>query len=246
VKLPPEPVTGPALFRPDRAAPLQLHQEIDGAIDAGRAAARIGERPIDPLDGAVLKALGRRAHASVGLALGGKALAAEPPPEITTIRFEKDPGACIDPQVFEELLHAEGFTDIRYVDLTEARIPRADAEKLGFISSMITHGEVDFARDFAPNLVLTINAVAPVTVLSGVHLGCFEIFGKREIHTIGDLKGRTVGDNASAGASDRPLLTIMTGLVGLDPAKNLHWVADPSLRPLDLFIEGKVDAFFIQ
>jgi NitT/TauT family transport system substrate-binding protein len=142
------------------------------------------------------------------------------------------------------LLHAEGFTDIRYVDLTEAHIRRADAEKLGFISSMIAHGEVDFARDFAPNLVLTINAGAPVTVLSGLRLGCFEIFGKREIHSIGDLKGRTVGDNSSAGASDRPLLTIMTRLVGLDPANDLHWVADPSLRPMDLFIEGKVDAFF--
>src|SRR6516165_2682149 len=61
-----------------------------------------------------------------GFGAWGKALAAEPPPEITTIRFEKDPVTCIAPQVFQELLRAEGFTDIRFVDLTEARIRRAD------------------------------------------------------------------------------------------------------------------------
>jgi NitT/TauT family transport system substrate-binding protein len=35
----------------------------------------------------------------------------------------------------------------------------------------------------------------------------------------------------------------LTALVGLNPAKDLHWVTDPSLRPMDLFIEGKIDAF---
>ena len=67
-----------------------------------------------------------------GFGTWGKALAAEPPPEIRTIRFERDPGTCIAPQVFQELLRAEGFTDIRYVDATEAHIRRADAAKSGF------------------------------------------------------------------------------------------------------------------
>jgi hypothetical protein len=35
----------------------------------------------------------------------------------------------------------------------------------------------------------------------------------------------------------------MTSLVGLDPAKDLQWVSDPSLRLMDLFIQGKADAF---
>ena len=39
---------------------------------------------------------------------------AEPPPETTAIRLAKIPGICIAPQyVAEELLHAEGFTDVR-------------------------------------------------------------------------------------------------------------------------------------
>ena len=35
----------------------------------------------------------------------------------------------------------------------------------------------------------------------------------------------------------------MTSLVGLDPAKDIRWVTDPSLQPMDLFVEGKIDAF---
>jgi NitT/TauT family transport system substrate-binding protein len=108
---------------------------------------------------------------------------------------------------------------------------------------MIAHGEVDFGRDFAPGLVLGMTAGAPVTVLSGLHLGCYEVFGKREIRTLGDLKGRTVGANFIQGTGEKELLTIMTALVGLDPAKDLRWVMDPSLRPMDLFVEGKIDAF---
>jgi NitT/TauT family transport system substrate-binding protein len=178
-----------------------------------------------------------------GFGTWGKALAAEPPPEITTIRLEKDAVICIAPEVLQELLQAEGFTDIRYVDVAEAHFRRADAENAGVISGMIAHGDVDFARDFAPSHVLTINAGGPITILAGLHLGCFEVFGKSEIRTLADLKGRTVGTDHYGNAGDRPLLTIMTGLVGLDPAKDLHWVTGPSLRPMDLFIEGKIDAF---
>jgi NitT/TauT family transport system substrate-binding protein len=178
-----------------------------------------------------------------GFGAWGKALAADPPPEITTIRFEKDPGTCSAPQAFQELLQTEGFTDIRYVELTEAHLRRADAENDGYTSNMIAHREVDFGRDFAPNLVRAMNAGGPITVLSGLHLGCFEIFGKKEIRTIGDLKGRTVGAAHYASIGAKPLLTIMTSLVGLDPEKDLRWVTDPSLGPMDLFIAGKIDAF---
>jgi NitT/TauT family transport system substrate-binding protein len=176
------------------------------------------------------------------LGLGRKSLAAEPPPEVTTIRLEKDAITCIAPLVLHELLRAEGFTDISYVDLTEARVRRADAAKSGWAADMIAHGEVDFARDFAPSLVLGMNAGAPITILTGLHLGCFEIFGKDEIRGLADLKGKTVG-TMTANAGDRPLLTIMASLVGLDPNKDLHWVTDPSLQPMDLYLEGKIDAF---
>jgi NitT/TauT family transport system substrate-binding protein len=178
-----------------------------------------------------------------GFGVWGKALAAEPAPEITTIRFEKDTVTCIAPQVFQELLRAEGFTEIRYVELTEAHVRRADAANSDVVGNMIAHGDVDFGREFAPSFVLGMNAGAPVTILTGLHLGCLEIFGKKEIRTLGDLKGRTVGASTYINAGDRPLLNIMTSLVGLDPAKDFRWVTDPRLQPMDLFVEGKIDAF---
>jgi NitT/TauT family transport system substrate-binding protein len=35
----------------------------------------------------------------------------------------------------------------------------------------------------------------------------------------------------------------MAAQVGLDPEKDFQWVVDPKLKPLDLFAEGKIDAF---
>jgi NitT/TauT family transport system substrate-binding protein len=179
-----------------------------------------------------------------GFGVWGKALAAEPPPEITTIRFEKDPVLCIAPQLFQELLRAEGFADIRYVDgLTEARVRRAAEENTGLPSNMIAHGEVDFIREPAHDLVLDMNAGAPIMVLSGLHTGCFGFFGKKEIRTIGDLKGRTVAIGTSA--ADKVFPTILAASVGLDPEKDLRWVVDPSLQPIDLFLAGTADAFLV-
>jgi NitT/TauT family transport system substrate-binding protein len=171
---------------------------------------------------------------------GARSFAAEPPPEITTIRFEKDPVICA-PQVFQELLRAEGFTDIRYVALTDAHLRRAAAANSGFVADMITHDEVDFGRDFAPAHVLGMDAGAPITILAGLHLGCFDVFAKDDIRRLADLKGRTVG--VTSGTGDLILLRIMAGLVGLDPARDIRWVFSASSGPMDLFIEGKIDAF---
>jgi NitT/TauT family transport system substrate-binding protein len=171
----------------------------------------------------------------------GRTLAAEPPPEITAIRFLKDPILCISPQVANELLYAEGFTDIRHVDLTEAHILAAEAAHAAAINDhMIASGEVDFARDFASSHIAAMEAGVPITLLAGLHSGCFEVLGKDDIRGIADLKGRTVG---AFGSGDERLLKIMASLVGLDPAKDIRWVTGLSEGQKDLFIEGKIDAF---
>ena len=55
--------------------------------------------------------------AAAASVLGARAsLADEGPPETTTIRLAKTLGICLAPQyIAEELLRAEGFTEIRYV-----------------------------------------------------------------------------------------------------------------------------------
>jgi NitT/TauT family transport system substrate-binding protein len=169
---------------------------------------------------------------------GSRSFAAEPPPEVTTVRFEKDPFTCLAPQAFEELLHAEGITDIRYININDAYIRRAKAAAMMPIPDMIAHGDVDFARAYSAGWVISMNAGAPVTVLAGLHLGCYEVFANKDIRGIADLKGRIVGVD---GPDNRALLAIMLALVGLDPARDVTWVETESV--MQLLADGKIDAF---
>ena len=60
--------------------------------------------------------------------LGARAaLAEEGPPEVTTIRLRRDPSICVAPwYIAEDLLRAEGFTDIRYVPVQVRSSGRSD------------------------------------------------------------------------------------------------------------------------
>ena len=35
----------------------------------------------------------------------------------------------------------------------------------------------------------------------------------------------------------------MAAQVGLDPEKDIDWITDPKVKPKELFIDGKIDAF---
>ena len=123
-----------------------------------------------------------------------QSLPAEPPPETTSVRLAKIRGICIAPQyVAEELLHAEGFTEVRYV-MTETAAGQSDA---------VASGQVDFTLNFAAPLVVTMDAGGPITVLAGVHPGCFELFGNENIRGIRDLKGKSVGVQALGSSPHR-------------------------------------------
>ena len=167
---------------------------------------------------------------------GGQSHAAEPPPEITTIRLVKVPVTCLAPQyVAAELLRIEGFTDIQYVGL------EGDIGKLG-VPVMIGRGHVDFSMTFGAPMLIPMDAGEPVTALAGVHVGCFELFAHDGIDSIADLKGKSVGiPNSSSGP--HTYLTIMTSYIGLDPAKDINWVITSPVAPKQLFIERKIDAF---
>jgi NitT/TauT family transport system substrate-binding protein len=172
---------------------------------------------------------------AASLARGPRALAAEGAIETTTVRVVKVPGICVAPQyVAEELLRAEGFTDVRYVE----------AWPTGEFSEQVGKGEADFTLEFAAKIVQAIDAGGAITVLGGVHVGCYELFAKDEIRSIADLKDRTVGVQI-AGANPHAFLIAMAAHVGLDPRQDIRWVTstDPSVKPLELFAEGKIDAF---
>jgi NitT/TauT family transport system substrate-binding protein len=170
--------------------------------------------------------------AAAGVLGPGGSLAGEGPPEVTTVHLAKIPGICIAPQYLaEELLRAEGFTDVRYVPISSA-----------IQHESIATGEVDFSLHFAAPLVIPIGAGEAIRVLAGVHPGCFELFARADVRTVLDLKGRSVGIQA-IGSGPHVFLSAIAAYVGLDPARDIDWVTSPKVRPMQLFADGKVDAF---
>ena len=184
----------------------------------------------------VLRLLG--AAGAVGIAGGASKLAhGEPPPETTRIRLSKVQTACLAPQyVAEELLRAEGFQDVEYV----ADGPIAAGGVPGALA--MGTGAVDFAMNFAAPLAIALDKGAPILLLAGVHVGCFELIVSEKVRTIGDLKGKTAAVLALGSAPHTFLASIVTSL-GLDPNRDIHWVTSPLAEAQRLLAEGKIDAF---
>jgi NitT/TauT family transport system substrate-binding protein len=177
------------------------------------------------------------AISSAGVAaLGGarNSYAEEPPPETTTIRLPRfSTSICGAPAyVAEPLLRAEGFSEIRYVE-TESGATGAQAA---------ARGEIDFDNAFTPSLIALVDAGAPITILSGLHIGCYELFAHEGIRGVRDLKGKTVGI-PQLRSSPHMLVSSMAAYVGLDPANDIRWIVSSSINPIDLFADHKIDAF---
>jgi NitT/TauT family transport system substrate-binding protein len=150
---------------------------------------------------------------------------------VVALRLSKMPGICVAPEyVADELLHAEGFSNLHRIE-SEAGL-----------GDELDRGEVDFLMIFAGPLVTAIDAGRPITVVGGVHVGCFELFGNERVQRGVDLKGRTVGADA-VGSTPHIFLSAMATHVGLDPQRDIDWVIGSDPSPMQLFVEGKIDAF---
>ena len=159
--------------------------------------------------------------------------AAESLPETTRIRLVRESSICLAPlYVGEELLKAEGFTDVQYVELEGALVP----------GQMLGAGKADLGADAAPALVLNLEAGEPLVVLGGLHAGCYELFGTDRVRTIRDLKGKKVA--VTLLRDDRhAFIAAMAAHVGLHPLKDIEWVVHPVDESMRLLDEGRVDAF---
>ena len=157
--------------------------------------------------------------------------AAEPPPETTRLRLSQIAGICVAPQyVAQELLQAEGFTDVRYVNIPETNPYPA------FVS-----GEVDISMAFVAPFLVQLDVGLPIVLLAGVHVGCFEVFGTRGIRAVRDLKGKTVAI-PSLNSAHHMFLSSMAAYVGLDPRKDIKWYTHDPADSARLLADGKVDA----
>ncbi len=159
---------------------------------------------------------------------------AQPPLETSRIRLSQAIAICTAPQlVAGELLRGEGFADVQYQDIS-----RATTGALPEVAS----GAADIGITFSGPTIIQIDRGDPVVVLSGVHPGCFELFGTDRVRSLKDLKGKRIAV-FGLGSSPHVFLSAMLAHVGLDPRKDVEWVTGPRAESVELLREGKVDAY---
>jgi NitT/TauT family transport system substrate-binding protein len=176
-----------------------------------------------------------------GTALGGTAAllglkpesaAAEPPPETTRIRIHDAPITCFAPvYVAEELLKAEGFTEVQYVKTPLAEGP----------TQALARGVIDITQNDAAGHLMVLDAGGPVVILGGIHTGCWELFGNDSVRSLRDLKGKTVA--APERSSRQAFVAGLATFVGLNPNQDITWINHEPGQSMRLFAEGKIDAF---
>jgi NitT/TauT family transport system substrate-binding protein len=158
---------------------------------------------------------------------------AEPPPETTRLRLLKSTSMCWAPQYLaEELLKAEGFTDVSY-----AEMPIGTP-----VSLFLSRDQADISMNFVGPNLLRVDQGDPVVFLAGAHVGCFEVFAGPRVRRISDLKGKTASVTGLNGA-DHVFFASIAAHVGLDPRKDITWVIHDADEGLKLFVDGKVDAY---
>jgi NitT/TauT family transport system substrate-binding protein len=181
-----------------------------------------------------------RRHFLAGLSAAGAAsvvgargsLADDGPLETTTIKLAYYSNNCLAPLlVAEDLLRAEGFIDIQYVSVPESFT----------IPELVARGDCHFANTFAGTLVSHMDNGLPITGLSGVHSGCYELFAHEPVRTISELRGKKVAIQ-DLNSDGYYYMAIMAAYIGLDPKTDFDWVTSAT-NPLELFAERKADAF---
>ena len=169
---------------------------------------------------------------AAGLLRPPAVFAAEERLETARIRLPRVVGVCTAPQyIADDLLRAEGFTDIAFVETTPGPP----------ILAAMGRGDIDLGLQYVAPNILGIEAGEQITMLAGIHFGCFELFGNDRIRNTTDLKGKKVAVPA-LGSPQHVFLSVMAANVGVDPGKDIHWVTGPSTNPIEMFAGGEVDA----
>ena len=142
------------------------------------------------------------------------ALADEGPAETTTVRLGRwigDAYCWASLYLAGELMRADGLSDVRYVE-GDTNVDNTE---------WLAGGVTDFDFNMPSMHIRTIEAGAPIKVLTGVHFGCFELRANDSVDSIADLKGKRVGVWA---LNDHPhvLLSLIVGYVGLDPVHDIQ------------------------
>jgi len=130
-------------------------------------------------------------------------------------------------------LRLEGFTNVEYIP-----IPAYHTH-----ATFVADGGVDLAVFGPTSAIRALDEGWPLTMVAGVHVGCWELFANENIRNVGGLAGKRVAI-LKDGAVDHLWIAAMLAYVGVHPRKEIHWVSTGKLsESMRLFLEGKVDAF---
>src|SRR5262245_61346514 len=175
---------------------------------------------------------GLSAAGATGVFARSAKVAAEPPPEITTVRLPRWIGGAYcwaGGYLAEGLLRAEGFKV--YYFRGDPKVDQA---------VWIARGETDFSINHPPLHITAIDSGVPIKVLAGLHSGCLELIANENVRTIKDLKGKKVFVGLLEATADL-MPIVIAAYVGLNPATDIQWVTEG--KPVELFAQGKIDAF---
>src|SRR6516165_1085249 len=94
---------------------------------------------------------------AAGMIVTPRVMAVEAPLETTTVRLGYIPAACDTPvHAAADLLHGEGFTDVRFITAAPGRA-RIDA---------LGRGKFDFTMSFAVTQISALDADIPITIVA--------------------------------------------------------------------------------
>lgn len=180
-----------------------------------------------------VKSLGALAGSTGLLGLTLKAAAADPPLELTRIRLVKASLCTAPAYIAEELLRAEGFSDVQYLD--------DDPREIG-TSKLVATGAADLNMSFGLTTLVRVDAGEPVVLLAGVHAGCYELFVSERVRSIPELRGRKVAI-PGFGSTHHTFLSVIASYVGLDPRRDIAWVTLSREEAKRQLAGGKIDAY---
>ena len=172
------------------------------------------------------------------LSLAGAATLGRVPPahpaeerlETTVLRLLHKSSICGAPiYVADELLRAEGFTDIRYTKIASS------AE----VNDAVMHGRADLDAHFAPQWVSAIDGGGGISVLAGVHVGCFELFGNDRVQNIARSQGQECGHQRLG--SKRPSVPFGDGCADRARPGPRHPLGDESIAAAGRAVCGGQD-----
>jgi NitT/TauT family transport system substrate-binding protein len=161
------------------------------------------------------------------------------PPETTTIRLSKFTGLPRTAPFFlaEQFLPAEGFTDVRYIEV-------AGSGDQGL--RQIAAGEIDIGVILAWPLPIDVDRGDPLVVLAGVHSSLFEIFANERVQSLRDLKGKKIGRSREASDPAHSFWAALLAYVGIDVETQVEFVElDEAGDLITQAQAGKIDAWTV-